>query len=783
MVPISSRFAEYLANRAGLWQVKLNVNGVEYGNDTIVDFTIKTNMAGDKFELGGGICDELAVTLRTDDVIPANARIMPYLALDGSNGMTEWLPMGEFFVDSREQMKRVWTFSCLDRLVYADVPYVSGLSYPATMQDIWNEMMALLDFESDASVIIHPSYVLPVAPTGFTCRQVMSFIASANAACVGVSRIGKMAFRRFSAASPVVQSLYAGDYIRVKQLNPLKSYTRIVVEVDDETGFAAGSGDADHTLTVVNPLGSQSMANYLLTQLNGFSYVPAAIEARGFPQIESGDLLGFWKHAGTPPWVGAETQWDETEYTWEGGDISGGQTVALYVTHTFKGGLRTSLEARSESAQQSEFKVDGTLSGAIKRLNQAAVKLGKPYYGVTMTREDGLKIARSDQVSDLTLNSDVMDWRVNGQSSLHLDAIAGKLKFRGDIAMEGGTISWSSVNAPTPAQVGALPSNDPKLSQLSGVGAYLGSLAQGQVTGLPDRISNLSSIGDYIGALSQGQVTGLSTRLTNIAPTGVYTGTVGTDQLIAGSALIGSALIESLVVGNNVTMGPNAYISWGNVTNQPTAGQLGGLMANSPMLTYIGPTGIYSGQVTTDQLVAGNARISTALIENLVVGGNVSMGPSAYISWDNVTGKNLDYSVITGSKPPTNADNTYSAIGPGRLTQINAFGIYTGTLTAAQVNAVEINADAISAGTLTGRTVRTAASGTRVELVSNLADVNLYNGTSNVLRLQNNFDNTSTIWSPSGGAIFIGSSGHSIYPSGSWNFTSASVTGITARFG
>lgn len=638
MVPISSKFTEYLAIRAGLWQVKLNVNGVEYGSDTIVDFAIKTNIAGDKFELGGGICDELQVTLRTADVIPANARFVPYLALDGANGMTEWLPMGEFFVDSREQMKEVWAFSCLDRLVYADVPYVSGLSYPATMQDIWNEMMALLNFEDDASVVIHPSYVLPVAPTGFTCRQVMSFIASANAACVSVSRIGQIAFRRFSAASPVVHSLYAGDYISVKQLNPLKSYTRIVVEVDDETGFAAGSGDADHTLIVVNPLGSQSMANYLLTQLNGFSYVPAAIEARGFPQIESGDLLGFWKHAGTPPWDGAETQWDETEYTWEGGDISGGQTVALYVTHTFKGGLRTNLEAKSESAQQSEFKVDGTLSGAIKRLDRAAVKLGKPYYGVTMTREDGLKIERSDHVSDLTLNSDVMDWRVDGQSSLYLDAIAGKLKFRGDIEMEGGTISWNSVNVPTPTQIGALPSNDPKLSQLSDVGSYLGSLAQNQVTGLPDRITNLSSIGDYIGALSQGQVTGLSSRLTNITPTGVYTGTVGTDQLIAGSALIGSALIQN---------------------------------------------------IKASQIDVTTGRITAAQIENLVVGGNVSMGPSATINWGNVTSKpDYDTPIANAQSTANGAFNTAHAIANGTYgggTFISGSTIYSPNIYGGQI--------------------------------------------------------------------------------------------------
>ena len=94
---------------------------------------------------------------------------------------------------------------------------------------------------------------------------------------------------------------------------------------------------------------------------------------------------------------------------------------------------------------------------------------------------------------ELTLNSDEMDWKVNGQSSLYFDAQAEKLKFRGDIEMLGGTISWSNVNAPD-----------------------------------IDDIPNLSG------------------RLTYIGPTGIYSGTIKTDQLIAGSAKISSALIDTI---------------------------------------------------------------------------------------------------------------------------------------------------------------------------------------------------------------------------------------------
>ncbi|WP_139996288.1 hypothetical protein [Paenibacillus paridis] len=55
----------------------------------------------------------------------------------------------------------------------------------------------------------------------------------------------------------------------------------------------------------------------------------------------------------------------------------------------------------------------------------------------------------------------------------------------------------------------------------------------------------------------------------------------------------------------NVTMGANATLSWSQVTNQPSAAALGGLMANSTKLTHINANGIYTGTLTADQIIAG----------------------------------------------------------------------------------------------------------------------------------------------------------------------------------
>ncbi|MFD7523854.1 hypothetical protein [Paenibacillus chitinolyticus] len=88
---------------------------------------------------------------------------------------------------------------------------------------------------------------------------------------------------------------------------------------------------------------------------------------------------------------------------------------------------------------------------------------------------------------------------------------------------------------------------------------------------------------------------------------------IRTNQLVAGSAKISTALIEDLEVGSNVRMGAGASITWSQVTSQPNAAALGGLMANSPILTHIDSKGVYTGVLSADQINAG--KISAQFID------------------------------------------------------------------------------------------------------------------------------------------------------------------------
>jgi hypothetical protein len=182
----------------------------------------------------------------------------------------------------------------------------------------------------------------------------------------------------------------------------------------------------------------------------------------------------------------------------------------------------------------------------------------------------------------------------------------------------------------------------------------------------------------------------------------------------------------------------------------------------------IDDTGIYAGRITTDQLVAGNAKIAAALIENLIVGSNVQMGPNAYIGWGNVTGV------------PSNVYNP-SYIQSTKITETT---IESPTISAGSINGTNITGVNITGSTITGTTIKTSAVGTRVELSSGYADINLYNGNLNIMRVQDQVNGNVRIWSPSGGTIAIGGGTGSVSPSGLWDFSSATVSNlnVVAKF-
>lgn len=106
----------------------------------------------------------------------------------------------------------------------------------------------------------------------------------------------------------------------------------------------------------------------------------------------------------------------------------------------------------------------------------------------------------------------------------------------------------------------------------------------------------------------------------------VLAGTIKADQIDVTEGKIQAAQIEDLVVGGNVTMGPNATISWSKITDQPTIpsqytdAQALNAWKNSGYATWINANGVYSGAFNGGMFNI-NPMSDPALESGLTIGG------------------------------------------------------------------------------------------------------------------------------------------------------------------
>ncbi|OME86534.1 MULTISPECIES: hypothetical protein [Paenibacillus] len=496
MYPISPIFADHLKRHDKQYLVKCLIDGTEYTSGNIVEFSIENLLAaGDEFEVGTAIPSKLTLKLRLPDAIRSNAQIIPYLALSlegmtwleaeypwqdmhipWTAGGTEWLPLGEFYVDSREKVNDVWTYTCYDKLITADVAYISQLRYPATQKAVFDEICNRLGFKYDSSVVINSSYQIQAGPAGYSCRQVLAYIAGANSASIYIGKDGIMRFKRFAAGAPAVFNMTTADYVRVKQTNPVKTYTRIVVTYNTEDGltYEAGSGDDNHTLCLENPFMTQAQVNNLLVALNGLSYLPLTMDSRGFPQFDQGDVIGLEQREGRS-WLDTNTAWQDTDIPWDG--IQRYASYILRQTFSFKGGLTHKIEAPSMSEQRSEFNLEGSLSQQVNRLNQNTVRYGKPYFGVTHSRTEGIIVEREDHLYKGVLNGEELSFYANGSRALWFDVPSRKFKFNGTLEAVDGVFT-GNLSAAGGTFTGTLVGVDGTFSGTIWGGSFIGGSIQ-----------------------------------------------------------------------------------------------------------------------------------------------------------------------------------------------------------------------------------------------------------------------------------------------------------------
>lgn len=284
---------------------------LDFGNVTVNDLFSVSYSGGscsDSVAPGGTVIANAKVEL---SALPATVRKGSTCTLYfGVNG--EYAPQGVLTVKKIEKSGERLSVTLEDNMTKTEKGYFSSLSYPSTTLKMLSEIATKCGIAFNTSGLT--AVTIKDKPEGYTCREIIGYIAGLYGKFAVCDRTGKIAFKWFDTTA-----VQLSDFC----------YDTPTVATDDITvgrvvcgDFTAGTGTA---ITYDCLFMTQNQLNTVQKSLNGFKYRTGEIPLRlGNMLIDAWDMLSI---------------------------TYGGETVkipAANISVTYNGGLSMAIEAPAE---------------------------------------------------------------------------------------------------------------------------------------------------------------------------------------------------------------------------------------------------------------------------------------------------------------------------------------------------------------------------------------------------------------------------------------------------
>lgn len=274
---------------AGDYQVdfKAVISGKTYTYGEIKSAQITKSMM-DKLTIGQATSAMLDMVFEPDGTIPTAAEIKCYIRLkDYGEEVTDWLPFGTFYIDTRSTDAYGWmTITAYDAMLKAEQDYIDNLgTYPMAMSDAVSFICGKMGVDLDSRSQIAP-YTVDSPTEVYTMREVLCGIAAASGGNFVITEEGKLRLIRLASPTnsddvPVMSCDILGDTVTIG---------KVTLYPDSNTQYS--SGDTGYEIQADCIYATQEICNYVRGVLNGVTYLPYSAGTAFFnPALELGDSV------------------------------------------------------------------------------------------------------------------------------------------------------------------------------------------------------------------------------------------------------------------------------------------------------------------------------------------------------------------------------------------------------------------------------------------------------------------------------------------------------------
>lgn len=174
---------------AALWgadgttqEFAFDIDGTWYGADAEVEHSVDYSLF-EEFGIGNASSATLTLSLYADS-IPRGATIKRYVRLVSEDGETvsEWLPKGIFYINTRSADDDLWTITAYDAMRRADTVWTpdDDMEFPMPMPDAVDIFCGLMGVDLDSRTTLNEEYTIDEPEDDYTISNILCFIAAAH---------------------------------------------------------------------------------------------------------------------------------------------------------------------------------------------------------------------------------------------------------------------------------------------------------------------------------------------------------------------------------------------------------------------------------------------------------------------------------------------------------------------------------------------------------------------------------------------------------------------------
>lgn len=279
MVNVSALFLEKMQERTDFLchaEVTLgNGEVLRFGPEQEHDFVLGNNgfvdgAEADGFPLGVAVCRSMQIEVLNDDESLSDvdffaARVRLYLTFDLDDGTVETVELGNFTVNSPASYGDTVIIEALDDMWKADTAYESDLMAPATLSALFTDVCEKIGVPIHSAIFRNSDFLLPEIPQGYTCRDLLGYIAMIAGGNARISRQGYMEILEYnfdligdSNNDIFTPEGWMPSSLKVDTNNIVITGVQMTIASEDEDGNGADSthlyGSNGYVLAVENPL-------------------------------------------------------------------------------------------------------------------------------------------------------------------------------------------------------------------------------------------------------------------------------------------------------------------------------------------------------------------------------------------------------------------------------------------------------------------------------------------------------------------------------------------------